>query len=221
MMALSGKGLCELLDRTLLLMPGSIVWIPGGIAHRVKADAASKIYYAFIEPTAIHLPEQACILGVTPLVRELIIDMSYQQAAYAADSPAYRKAMVLLEELASLPISNINIPSTQDARILKLTQMLYAHPGDRKTMAEWAKCLALSERSLARLMQQETGMAFGRWRQQIQVNIAIQQLKSGASVQDVAWDLGYESATSFNTMFKKCLGKAPLQYMREQASLMN
>jgi len=41
----------------------------------------------------------------------------------------------------------------------------------------------------------------------------LQRLSSGASVQSVAYDLGYESASAFITMFKAALGKPPAKYI--------
>ena len=76
-------------------------------------------------------------------------------------------------------------------------------------MAEWADHVALSESSLARLVAKQTGLTFGRWRQQLHLIVAIRELASGASVQRVSADLGYESVTAFITMFKKALGKPP------------
>jgi AraC-like DNA-binding protein len=84
---------------------------------------------------------------------------------------------------------------------------------DRSTLAEWARRVALSESSLARLVVRETGLTFGRWRQQLHLIVAIRELASGASVQQVSAELGYESVTAFITMFKKALGKPPAKYL--------
>ena len=86
-------------------------------------------------------------------------------------------------------------------------------------MAEWAKRIAMSERTLARLIVTETGMTFGRWRQQLHIIIALQRLSSGHSVQTVSQDLGYESVSAFITMFKKALGKSPGRYLAERGEL--
>ncbi len=51
-------------------------------------------------------------------------------------------------------------------------------------------------------MQRETGLTFGRWRQQLHLIIALQELASGVSVQNVAAKLGYESVNAFITLFK-------------------
>ena len=59
-------------------------------------------------------------------------------------------------------------------------------------------------------------MSFGRWRQQLSVLLAVKWLAGGASIQQVANDLGYESTASFVTMFRKTLGISPGRYMAER-----
>jgi AraC-like DNA-binding protein len=70
----------------------------------------------------------------------------------------------------------------------------------------------MSERTLARLVVRETGLTFGRWRQQLHLIVALRQLAAEDSVQRVAGNLGYDSVTAFITMFKKALGQSPTQY---------
>jgi AraC-like DNA-binding protein len=45
--------------------------------------------------------------------------------------------------------------------------------------------------------------------------LAVKWLGTGSSVQQVADRLGYESAGSFVTMFRKALGTSPGRYMAE------
>jgi AraC-like DNA-binding protein len=79
----------------------------------------------------------------------------------------------------------------------------------------------MSERTLFRMILKDTGMSFGRWRQQFHIMLALERLAEGDSVQAVAFDLGYESASAFITMFKKALGQPPGKYLasrRNQAT---
>ncbi|MFT2588534.1 helix-turn-helix domain-containing protein [Escherichia coli] len=46
--------------------------------------------------------------------------------------------------------------------------------------------------------------------------LAVKWLAGGASIQQVAADLGYESVPSFVTMFRKALGTSPGRYMAER-----
>lgn len=100
-----------------------------------------------------------------------------------------------------------------DGRLRKIVDALHHTPSDRATTGEWARRIGMSERALFRLVLKQTGMSFGRWRQQIQVMLAIEQLSKAKAVQAIAFDLGYESASAFITMFKKAMGQPPATYL--------
>ncbi|SDY35792.1 Helix-turn-helix domain-containing protein [Lysobacter sp. yr284] len=65
---------------------------------------------------------------------------------------------------------------------------------------------------MTRLIARETGLSFGRWRQQLHLLVAIRELAGGTQVQRVSESLGYESVTAFITMFEKALGRSPTRY---------
>ncbi len=62
-----------------------------------------------------------------------------------------------------MPQQNFSLPASAHAKIRAMADTLVSHPEDRSTFKEWAKRLALSERSQARLMLRETRLIFGRW----------------------------------------------------------
>ncbi|HCK0917745.1 TPA: AraC family transcriptional regulator, partial [Klebsiella michiganensis] len=47
---------------------------------------------------------------------------------------------------------------------------------------------------------------------QLHLIIALRELASGVSVQNVAANLGYESVNAFITMFRKTMGSTPAHY---------
>jgi len=147
-----------------MVPPRCAVWVPGGMEHSNLATANARIFFAYIEPGAVDLLDRCCTLSISPLLRELIVELS-----------------------------------------------------DRVEDDDARGGVALSESSLARLVVRETGLTFGRWRQQLHLIVAIRELASGASVQQVSADLGYESVTAFITVFKKALGKPPAKYLSRVA----
>lgn len=210
-LALRGGVTCDVPGAMWMVPPQHAVWIPGGVAHSNRATANAQIYFLFIEPGAASLPDTCCTLAITPLVRELICHLA-QTPRYPEQSATARLARVLLEQLPLAPVQQLHLPVSPHAGIRRLSQALERDPGDRTTAAQWAERLAMSERSFARLVHRETGLTFGRWRQQLHLLVAMRQLAEGATVQQVAGHLGYDSVTAFITMFKKALGKPPAQY---------
>lgn len=208
---------CELEDGLWIVPPQSALWVPGDVLHNVRIAGAIEGYSAFIEPDlAADLPRQCCAISVTPLLRELLIRSASFPLLYPQGGVETHLVTLLLDEIAAMPTGNLHLPMPRDARLRKLAQMLTDEPAAPGTMHTWAHRAGLSERTMARLLNRETGMSFGRWRQQIQLMLAVKWLGTGASVQQVADDLGYESAGSFVTMFRKALGTSPGRYMAQR-----
>lgn len=211
-LSLRGAVSCEVQDALWLVPPGHAVWVPGEIPHSCRVTKNADTCFLFIEPGAAAMPENCCTLAVTPLVRELILFLAEQEHAYSPDSKTARLAAVLLENIPDAPVEALHLPVSGHPKIRLMTEALFTNPDDRRTLKQWAARLATSERSLARLVKNATGMSFGRWRQQLHLMIALSHLAEGKSVQSVAGSVGYDSVSAFITMFRKALGKSPTQY---------
>jgi AraC-like DNA-binding protein len=189
------------------------VWIPGGTPHRNRVSANGEITLLFVEPGAAPMPDRCCTFTIPPLVREMIAHLANSPQDYQENSATGRLASVLLEQLASMPVERLHLPLSANRRLRKIAATLVKEPSNRNTIGQWASLVALSERSLARLVVAETGMTFGCWRRQLHVVVALQKLSAGVPVQRVSEELGYESVNAFITMFKNALGKTPGQYV--------
>ncbi|MES2450203.1 MAG: helix-turn-helix transcriptional regulator [Pseudomonadota bacterium] len=216
--ALHGAVTCTAKNEIWIVPPNCGVWIPGGVPHSARATENARLNYLFVEPGAASLPEECCTLLISPLIREMVDRLAREGGDYLSDSHAARLARVALDELVGMRRERFNLPVSGNPKIRAIAVALTVEPSDRSTLGEWAKRVAMSERSLARLMIAETGLTFGRWRQQLHLVIALRELASGATVQAVANALGYESVSAFITMFKKALGSTPTQYFTRLGS---
>lgn len=209
-----GELLCEASSALWIVPPQSALWIPANVTHRIRARAPLEGYCVFVEAgRAPNLPQDCCAVSVTPLLRELLLRLAKRPPHYDLQGPDARLVSVLLDELATVSIEKHRLPMPFDPRLRRLVDAMAANPADRATTQAWAKRIGVGERTLNRLLVEETGLSFGRWRQQLHIIVAIQKLSRGAAVQSVALDLGYESAGSFVTMFRKALGMSPARYM--------
>ncbi len=150
---------------------------------------------------------------MSPLLRELLVRSAEYPMHLAPGGMASRVAALLLEEISISEVGNLHLPMPKDPRLRSLFHDMIDNPSDPGKIEDWARRVAMSERTLARLMIDETGMSFGRWRQQINIILALQWMAKGASIQEVASDLGYANVGSFVTMFRKALGAPPGRYM--------
>ncbi len=220
-LSLQGGVTCSVPQGLWMVPPQYGVWIPGGVPHSNRVTQNGRVCFLFVPPDATGLPGQCCTLAISPLVRELVAylaDLAPQDTA----TPANRKlGEVLVEQLARMPTEQLHLPISDHPRLREIADALHADPADRSTVAQWGRRVAMSERTLARLVQQELGMSFGRWRQQMHIIQALQRLAAGVSVQRTAEDLGYESVSAFITMFRKALGKTPARYFADKADGIN
>ncbi|SDV47187.1 AraC family transcriptional regulator [Chitinasiproducens palmae] len=211
-LALHGAVTCSVAGALWIVPPQCGVWIPGDMPHSNRATANARLCYLFVEPDIVALPQACCTLSISPMVREMVLHLANAPLDYEQDGHTGQLARVLLDELVLMPTEQLYLPVSDHPKIRTMADALSANPEDRSTITQWANRLALSERTLARLVIKETGLTFGRWRQQLHLLVAIRELASGVSVQRVSESLGYESVTAFITMFKKALGLSPTRY---------
>ena len=215
----SGVGTCEAEGSLWLVPPGCALFLPGGVSHRVAVAGKIEGYAVFIEPTAAcGLPARCSTLHVTPFLRELIVRCAQFPADYPPGGSESHVTALLLAEIAAAPLGGLHLPMPAHPRLRAILQGMLTNPADRGTAESWARRGGLSERTLARVIAAETGMSFGRWRQQLHLLLALQWMGGGATVQQVAADLGYRGVGSFITMFRKALGTSPARYMAGRRS---
>lgn len=210
---------CEVEGGLWIVPPGSAIWIPGGALHAIKATGALEGYNGFLaEEVNQGLPKACCAVSVTPLLRAVLTRAAALPVLYEENGVNARLIGVMLDELAAAPVEDLHLPMPADRRLRGIVGEMMVSPAERGTLQSWAKRAGMSNRTLERLISRETGMSFGRWRQQLGVVLAVKWLAGGTSIKQVAADLGYESVPSFVTMFRKALGTSPARYMAERHS---
>lgn len=214
---LEGMMTCEVPGALWIAPVHGGLWIPGNTPHSNRVTANARVCFVFVTREVPDMPLTCCALGITPLARELILHLAGLPASRTQREQNERLRVVLLDQLAIMSREPLHLPVSDDPRVRRMVEAMMRNPSDRTTASQWASRLAMSERTLARLIQAETGMSFGRWRQRLHLVLALQWLSSGASVQRVAGDLGYGSVSAFITMFKQSTGKSPTRYLAERS----
>jgi len=206
---------CEVAGGFWLVPPGGAIWVPGGVQHRMDVAGTVECYVVYVDPAARDgLPQECCTLSATPLLRELVIRSAAFPMRYEEGGMASRMMALLLDEMALARQGQVHLPMPADSRLRKLVEWIMANPAEPGSIDSWARRMGISPRTLSRLVSQETGMSFGRWRRQLHILLALQWMARGATVQDVADGLGYENASNFVVMFRKILGETPGRYLR-------
>ena len=197
-----------------LAPPQRAIWVPPGLEHSVVSTERTQMRSLYIAPDAVagaaNWGKQECrVLGVTPLVRELIRAVTRLPVEYDESGPPGRLVAVLLDELAVLREAPFSLPLPVDERLTRLCAALEQQPDDQRTLVELAAGAGLSARTMTRLFLAQTGLTFRAWRRRLRLLKSLTGLEAGDSVTAVALDSGYASTSAFIAAFRKEFGVTP------------
>lgn len=205
-------------DHHYLAPPQYGVWLPPDVGHvglnRYEAHHCS-LYIA--PPQCAALPRTPCALTVSPLVRALLEHLQQQPAGVPDTEPEERLLQVLVDQLARAPCAGSYLPTSEDPALATVLHMLQAQPGDNRSVPELAHAAHTTERTLMRRCQRDLGMSLAEWRQRLRVVKAMPLLEAGQTVETIALDLGYGSASAFIAMFKRLAGATPDEFRKGAA----
>lgn len=198
-----------------LTPPQHAAWIPPDVPHSSTLQHAVVYRAIYIAPSlCAALPPEACILPVSPIIRAVLADLAARDIRRPEAPADLRLAQVVVDELAKAPVLHSYLPGASTPALAQVLQALQAEPGDHRSVADWAQQVHLTERTLARHCLRELGMTLGEWRQRLRFLRAVDALEAGHTVQQIAFDLGYSTASAFIAMFQRETGSAPEQYRR-------
>jgi AraC-like DNA-binding protein len=195
---------------TWLLPPTMALWIPADVPHAIGSTDGAVMRSPYVAPDDCPVAwSQPTVVTVEPLLRDLIDHLTR-----AALPPAARRRAeaVLFDLLEPVSVRTVRVTEPTDPRARLVAEALIADPSDNRTLDSWGDIAGASGRTLARLFSAETGMSFGRWREQSRLQSAMPLLAVGLTVEAVARRVGYASASSFVAAFHRGLGVTPRQY---------
>ncbi len=193
--------------------PERAVWVPAGTEHALETSGSVRLATLYLSPELpLRLPRRCTVVHIAPLVRELILHTT-REGMLDRGVPRHRRLLeFLLDQLSELPSVPLRLPSPSDPRARKAASLLRSDPAISASAEELAQAAGASKRTLERLFLTETGLTFGRWRQQLRLLEALKRLAAGEPVTTVALRVGYESPSAFISMFRGALGETPGRY---------
>jgi AraC-like DNA-binding protein len=218
--ALEGMAIVIAERNRWLILPDHALWIPAGVRHSVETIDNLTTGSIYVEPGALSgQPAQSHVVRMSELMKSLLAEAVKLPHEY---DPAGRAGLIMaliLEEIPLLPRTPLSLPMPREARLAALCRQFIAAPAAHETIDGWAAEMAMSRSAFTRAFRRETGMAVLEWRQQACLLAALPRLMSGERIANVAFDLGYDSAAAFTTMFKRGLGVPPRRYIAAAAGI--
>jgi AraC-like DNA-binding protein len=156
------------------------------------------------------------VLALTPLVREVVRRIAQWVIAPEVSVAKQHLVEVLKDEIAGAAEIQLHLPVPKDPALKRLAIRLSESPETPQSLAALAHEVGLSERSLFRGFQRETGLSPGQWRRQMQMLRSLELLTNGRSVTDTSLEVGYESTGAFIRAFRQVVGVTPSAYAQRQ-----
>ena len=191
------------------------VWIPARIPHTIAMSGKVAMRTLYLKPRlAPSLPNQCCVVNVSPLLKELIL----HACTFAALKKTVRRQNhvidLIIDQLEAIEMVPLQLPHVSDPRAVRVAGILLAKPGDSRSLEQLCSKGGASKRTVERLFQEEAGVTFGKWRQQLRLMHAVRLLAEGAKVTHAALDAGYSTPSAFISVFRKILGTTPALYFK-------
>lgn len=200
-------------DASYVVPPQRALWIPAGMEHEVCCRSAVSLRTLYLRPDAVDAGQRCRVFEVSALLRALIMEMGTLGVEYPADGRAGHIVALLLDEIQRLPALLHELAMPTDARLLRVCSTLLDHPSDPRDIDDWASVAGMGRRTFTRAFKRETGLAFAMWRQQARLMEAMALLASRNSITQVAFEVGYDSPSSFSAMFRRTFGVSPSRYI--------
>ena len=212
-MRLQAKG------RTWFLPPARAALIAAGtpvnIAVVQNMTACSVLFSADFMSTA---PPSMAVFDMTPLSRALILEcrqwteIEGELSEYSAQ--IFKALATVTWRLAAKPSPAV-MPDAKTQLIRRALELTEAGLSGTPEVADIARVLATTPRSLSRRFSDDIGMTWRQALRRLRMIRAMELLAlSDQSITETAFAVGYSSLSAFNTAFRDFAGTTPSQYVR-------
>ena len=213
----ASRGVMTLRTRngTWVVPPHRAVWLPAEIPHTITMSGSVAMRTLYLKPRlAKGLPRDCCVVNVPTLLKELILHACTMRTLKKSVKWQMHLVAVILHQLEAVQTVPLQLPHLSDPRLVRIAEILMSDPRDSRTLTQLCKGTGAGKRSVERLFQQEIGMTFGKWRQQLRLMQGMRLLAEGAKVTNAALESGYGTPSAFTSMFRKALGITPSSYFK-------
>jgi AraC-like DNA-binding protein len=207
----------EATERQWLLPPQRAAWIAANVEHRVSTTTGIALRTLYLSPSLTGPVSWTCrIFGAPPLAREMILHaMRWSHLRRPSDRLAddyFRLFAALAVEWAREP-AGFDLPLGRTTELRTAIAFVLSNLERDLSVGEVARAAATSTRTLARRFADETGTSFRAFVATARMLRAMDLLAAPAArVTDVAFAVGFASASAFTAAFTEFAGETPTAY---------
>ncbi|RZL92885.1 MAG: AraC family transcriptional regulator [Variovorax sp.] len=208
-------------DGSYIVPPSRALWVPADMPHSITLIEDAELRTVYLHGWIAPSWEKCEVLEISPLLRALMLALDTTPDGLPPrdpEAPARERmiAPLLTSELERATQIRIDVPLPADKRLRQLCEAMLRNPAHRATLAERAAAIGASERTVARMFQDQLGMSWQQWRQQAVMAHALPLLARGMPVSQVATASGYATDSAFCAMFKAATGRSPTAFQHKK-----
>jgi len=194
--------------------PQRAVWLPANIEHEVSCRGPISLRTLYLRADIAGDAKVCRVFEVSRLLKALILEAGTFGNDYELEGRTGQIIELLLNEISHMPDAQHRVPMPNDPRLLRVCQAILRDPSSARDIDAWTAVAGMARRTFTRAFKRETGMGFAMWRQQVRLMDALALLASGSPITQVAFEVGYDSSSSFSAMFRRAFGAPPSQFLR-------
>lgn len=184
------------------------LWVPAGVWHEHRFYGRTEFHTMGFPLDEPPLPAAGSptVIAVDALLRELLVAAT---GDLLSPAEAGRIRAVVRDRLHRAPVQPVSLPAPRDPRLADACEIAETELRSPRTLAELARRVNTSERTLSRLFRAEFGMTYPQWRTRRRIFAAMILLAGGATVTDTAHACGWATASAFVDTFTRAMGTTP------------
>jgi AraC-like DNA-binding protein len=204
-----------------LVPPDRAVWVPARLEHSIDVLADIQMRTLYFDLKWLAREDRSDSLDAEFVVRvSRLLHESILALFDGRDDPDRTDLLIRLAmlELHQAEDPTTFIPLPHEPRCRRAADIVLADPTETHDIADLAREVGTSARTLSRLFSAETQLSFKSWCQRARIAAAIERLSMhpGLSVKQLAADLGYASFPAFSHAFRQVTGKTPTEFAEEK-----
>lgn len=215
----SAHGVMNLRDgqKSWTLPPARAAWIPANKPIVIDIPGTITCCSLLFDPGVYDSPVDHCrVLTLPKLLQDMILYArrwgpgSKEFSAHAENH--FNTILHMCAELHHQP-GDTWIPRSDNRNLQTAIDLTWHYMGDSITFSRIASEAAISERSLARIFADETGMTWRQLLRRMRMIRAMELLgNTDQSIAGIALDCGYQSQSSFNAAFTEYSHMTPTAF---------
>ncbi|QYJ02796.1 AraC family transcriptional regulator [Nocardioides panacisoli] len=197
-------------SRTAFAGPDRAVWARRGAVVEVAALGRQRVLRCCLRQAPPAVADQAsAVVGLSPRTAEGLLEI-VRPGVTEARGLAVRE--VLMADLSVAEVAPLDFAAVEDGPARAVASALLRDPADPTSLADWARRLHVSAKTLQRCFERDYGCSFSQWRTRTRLALSIALLRRH-TVTETAHLVGYATASAYVAAFRRAYGVTPARYV--------